>query len=128
MKIATIIARILLGLLFVMAGVTYFFTSEPMDLKGDAAAFAGALAASGYMTAVKVLEILGGALTASGRYTPTGLLILGPIIVNIAFFHIFLARNSPPMVIAIGLMALFLLYAYRKNFAGLLCCKNCDAS
>ena len=97
------------------------------DLEGHAAAFMGALFASGYLGAVKVIEIIGGALTLSGRYTPTGLLLLGPVIVNINLFDIFMVRAFNPLGVAVAAFSIFLLYAYRKNFAGLLCCKSCAA-
>ena len=97
-------------------------------MEGHAAAFMGALAGSGYLGAVKVIEIIGGALTISGRYTPTGLLLLGPVIVNIALYHLFMDNSGIGMAAVLGVLSLFLLYAYRKNFAGLLCCKSCEAS
>ena len=128
MKIAIIITRSLLGLVFVVFGVLYFVSPMDMGLEGAAAAFMAALAGSGYLGAVKVVEIIGGALTLSGRYTPTGLLFLGPVIVNIVFFDIFMLKAFDPPGVAVAALALFLLYAYRKNFAGVLCCKSCDAS
>jgi putative oxidoreductase len=128
MKYATIAARSILGLIFLLSGVMFFIAPMEMKLEGHAAAFMGALAGSGYLGAVKVVEIIGGALTISGRYTPTGLLMLGPIVVNIALYHVFMDRSGIPMAIALGVLSLFLLYAYRKNFAGILCCKSCGAS
>lgn len=131
MKIAIIITRSLLGLLFVAAGVMYFIAptdAEGMGFSGDAAAFFTLLVSSGYLGAVKVVEIIGGALTLSGRYTPTGLLFLGPVVINIVLFDIFLTGTVVSIGTVAAALALFLLYAYRKNFAGILCCKSCDAS
>lgn len=128
MKIATIIARSILGLIFVVFGINYFLKFlEVPKMDGHAAAFMGAIYASGYLGAVKVLEIIGGALTLSGRYTPLGLLILGPIVLNIAFFHIFMAPADMGMAAVLGIISLFLLYAYRSHFAPFLCCKACKA-
>jgi hypothetical protein len=54
-----------------------------------------------------------------GRFVPLGLTLLGPVIVNILLFHIFLEPNGLPMALIVSAMALFLLWRYRENFAGL---------
>jgi hypothetical protein len=72
---------------------------------------------------VKVLEILGGVLVAIPKTRNIGLLVLGPIIVNIIAFHVFLtggAGLADPVVILITALPLFLLWTARKSFAGLL--------
>ena len=126
MKYATIAARSLLGLIFVVFGANHFIGFLEMPkMEGPPAAFMGALFTSGYLTVVKVLEILGGALTLSGRYTPAGLLILGPIVVNIALFDVFLAKAFNPLGFAVAVLSLFLLYAHRKNFLPILCTSKC---
>ena len=130
MKYATIAIRSLLGLIFVVFGSNYFFNFPPPmpKMEGPPAEFMGAMIATGYLGAVKVVEIIGGLLTLSGRYTTLGLLFLGPEIVNIMFFDIFMAKAFNPPGLAVAAFSLFLLYAYRKNFAGILCCKSCEAS
>ena len=72
---------------------------------------------SGYLAAVKVLELLGGLLVASGRFLGAGLLILGPIILNILFFDIFLAHAFNPVSTLAAVLALFLLWTKRDRFA-----------
>ena len=62
---------------------------------------------------------LGGLLLLIGRYVPLGLTLLGPVIVNILLFHIFLEPSGLPMAIVVAVLALFLLCRYRTNFAGL---------
>ncbi len=121
MKHAVTAARILLGLMFIVFGANFFlkFLAVP-PAEGAAAAFMGALAASGYLAVVKILEILGGALTLSGRFTPLGLLILGPIVVNIILYDLFLVRAFNPPGAAAALLSLFLMAAYRRSFASLL--------
>ena len=121
MKYATIGARVLLGLIFVVFGLNYFLKFLEMPpMEGDAGTWIGILFASGYLMVVKILEIVAGALTASGRYTPLGLVILGPIIVNITLYDLFLAKAFNPLGFAVAVLSLFLLVIYRKNFAGLL--------
>ena len=125
MKHAPSIAGILLGLLFIMSSVTVLFHLVQMPLPPDgtpAALFMGALVPTGYMTFVKVLELTGGILVAIPRTRNFGLLILGPILVNILAFHIFIMKGEGlmnPIILIIVLLSLYLLWAGRKNFAGL---------
>jgi uncharacterized membrane protein YphA (DoxX/SURF4 family) len=121
MKVATIIVRILLGLMFVVFGSNgflHFIPTPPME--GHSAAFIGALAATGYMQAIAAFQVAGGALLLLGRYVPLGLTLLGPVIVNIVFFHLFIDRNGLPVAGVVAALALFLLARYRSAFAGLL--------
>ena len=126
MKYAPTIAGILLGLLFVMSSVVVLFNLVQMPPPPEgtpAAMFMGALGPTGYMTFVKVLELLGGILVAVPRTRNFGLLVLGPIIVNILAFHIFIMKGATlfdPMLIVIVLLALYLLWVGRKAFASLL--------
>ena len=86
------------------------------------AMFPGAMIPTGYFAFVKVLEIVGGILVAIPRTRPVGLLTLGPIVVNILRFHIFLAKGAGlvglPLLVA--LLSLFLLWANRAAFSCLL--------
>jgi len=83
----------------------------------------GALVPTGYFTFIKSLELLGGMLVAIPKTRNFGLLILGPIIINILAFHTFLAHGAgitKPPVILVSVLALYLLWNGRKSFAGLL--------
>jgi putative oxidoreductase len=122
MKIANIIARTLLGLIFVVFGLNAFFNFIPLPPpKGELAGeFMKALLVSHYFYAVKCFEISGGLLLLSGRYTALGLTLVGPVIVNILFFHTFLDPSGLPMAIVLAVLALFLLWFHRQAFAGLL--------
>jgi putative oxidoreductase len=125
MKIAAAIAGLLLGLLFVFSGVVVLFNlvqGPPPEEGSAAAAFFAAFGPTGYLTFVKVLEVVGGVLVAIPKTRNLGLLVLGPIIVNILAFHVFVtnwAGLDNPMLIGICLLALFLLWAERRAFAGL---------
>ena len=121
MKIATIIVRTLLGLVFVVFGSNIFLHFIPMPplpatLAGD---FSKALMQSHYIYVVGLLQVIGGLLLLFGLYVPLGLTLLGPVIVNILLFHIFLDRSGLPLAIIVAVLALFLLWRYRTNFAGL---------
>jgi hypothetical protein len=127
MKHAPTIAAGLLGLIFVVFGLNFFLKFIPMPPGppegSPPALFMAALFPTGYLAFVKVLEILGGVLVAIPKTRNIGLLVLGPIIVNIIAFHVFLtggAGLADPVVILITALPLFLLWTARKSFAGLL--------
>lgn len=126
MKHLPTVAGILLGLLFIMSSVVVLFklVQMPPPPEGSPSAmFFAAFGPTGYMTFVKLFELAGGILVAIPRTRNFGLLILGPIIVNILAFHVFITKwqgIGDPMLIVIVLLAVYLLWAGRKGFAGLL--------
>ncbi len=121
MKIATIIARTLLGLIFVTFGSNMFlhFIPMPPPPEGPAREFMTALFLSHYLYVVGALQVAGGLMLLSGRWVPLGLTLLGPVVVNILCFHLLMAPAGLPMAIVVSLLALFLLWRYREHFAGL---------
>lgn len=121
MKIAVIIARTLLGLVFFVFGLNAFlnFLPLPPPPAGLAADFMRALLASHYLYAVKCFEVGGGLVLLSGRFTPLGLTLVGPVIVNILFYHIFLDHSGLPMGLVLAVLELFLVWQKRHAFAGL---------
>ena len=109
--------RILLGLMFAVFGSNAFLKFMPMpELQGDAAAFMGALVHSGYIYPIALLQVLGGICLLSGRFVPLGLTLLGPIIVNILFYHIFIDHSGMPIAAVVAILSLFLLWVYRYKF------------
>jgi uncharacterized membrane protein YphA (DoxX/SURF4 family) len=102
MKVAVLIARILLGLIFVVFGLNgflHFIPSQPIP--GLAGQFVAVVFTSHYYVTIFAVQFIGGALLLSGRYIPLALTILAPIIVNILNFHITMA----PAGIGPGLVA-----------------------
>jgi len=120
MKILVIIVRSFLGLMFVVFGLNGFLqfmpAPPPQGLAGD---FTKALFVSHYFYVISALQILGGALCLLGRFVPLGLTLLGPVIVNILLFHIFLEPKGLSIAIVVSALALFLLWANRQAFKGL---------
>src|SRR4030095_12988237 len=101
MKIVSLIARLLLGLAFVVFGLNGFLNfldMGPMPT-GLAGQFMGGLLQSHYFWVVAALQVAGGVLLLVNRYVPLGLVLLGPVIVNILLYHLFL--NPSGMVNAI---------------------------
>ena len=121
MKITTIIARNLLGLLFVVMGLNIFLNFIPMPPppEGPARNFMMSLFMSHYFLVVGALEVAGGALLLTGRFLPLGLTLLGPVIVNILCFHLFMLPSGLPLAIVVAALALFLLWRHREHFTGL---------
>jgi hypothetical protein len=113
-------ARVVLGLPFVVFSLNYFlhFMPNPPGPSPESAAaqFGGLLYASGYLTFVKVLELVGGLLVISGRLVPLGLVILTPIAVNILLYEIFLIGQAGPGL-ALVVLCVALIWAYRSHFA-----------
>ena len=118
MKYAIIIVRVLLGLMFAVLGSNAFLHFIPMpEIPGQAGAFMGALISSGYIYPIACLQVLGGLLLLiGGRFVPLGLTLLGPVIVNIVLYHIFLDHVANPIAIVASILALFLLWVYRAKF------------
>jgi uncharacterized membrane protein YphA (DoxX/SURF4 family) len=122
MKIIVTIARIILGLVFVIFGLNIFlqFLHQPPPPGGPAGDFVKALFVSHYLYAVGALQVIGGALLLAGRFVPLGLTLLGPVIVNILLFHILLNPAGLPIAIVVAVLALIVLWYHRASFAGLL--------
>jgi uncharacterized membrane protein YphA (DoxX/SURF4 family) len=118
MKYVVIIVRVLLGLMFAVFGSNAFLHFIPMPpMEDPAGAFIGALVSSGYIYVIALLQVVGGLLLLiGGRFVPLGLTLLGPVIVNIMLYHIFLDTSGLPMACAISILALFLLWVYRFKF------------
>ncbi len=124
MKIAAIIVRTLIGLLFIFASVSFFISSAPEGLQGNMKTFFEGLAASGYFfTLLKITELVCGIAFVTGRYVPHAAVILAPVIVNILLVHIFLERSGLPIAVAVFIGHIFLGYYYRKSFAPLFSAK-----
>jgi len=122
MKVAAIIARVLLGLIFVVFGLNIFLHFIPMPpppptLAGD---FSKALFVSHYLHVVALFQIVGGLILLIGRFVPLGLTLLVPVIVNIDLVHILMDPSGLPLAAVVSILLIFLLWRYRDAFAGLL--------
>jgi putative oxidoreductase len=121
MKIVYVIARVLLGLLFVVFGLNGFLNFIPMGPMplGLAGQFTAALFESHYMTVVFTLELAGGVLLLLNRYVPLALTLLAPVIVNIVLFHAFMAPSGLPLAMVVTVLWLLTAHQVRSVFAGL---------
>src|SRR5260370_41149981 len=120
MKIAILISRILLGTGFFAFGLNIlhpFLPSPPPPEGSLAAQFVTVMVPSHWMALVGAVQLLGGLLVLAGRTVPLGLVLLGPVLVNILAFHIFVLGGhgiAPGLVFTV--LEIFLIYAYRSYF------------
>ena len=119
MKIVVAIARILMGLAFFVLGLNGFLNfipSGPMPtgLAGD---FINALLKSHYVWVVAFCQVIGGLLLLINRYVTLGLVLLGPVIVNILAYH--LAMDLKGIVPGLVMTVCWAIVAWsaRKNLA-----------
>jgi putative oxidoreductase len=122
MKIAAMIVRILMGLLFLFSSITFLFKLiVPPEPAGAMKIFSDGLAASVYlMPAVKIIELLCGIAFLSGKFVPLASVLISPIIVNIFFVHLFLGPERLPVAIFLVLANSFLAYYNRQSYKPLL--------
>lgn len=121
MKVAVLIARILLGLIFVVFGLNGFLQFIPQQpIPPQAGQFAGLLFTTHYYIVVFALQFIGGVLMLVGRYIPLGLVILGPIIVNILLFHIHMAPSGIGPGLLVTVLWFVVFAAHRESFRGIL--------
>jgi uncharacterized membrane protein YphA (DoxX/SURF4 family) len=115
-------ARLFLGLVFTVFGLNFFLHFLPMPpAPPKAAAFAGALFASGYLfQLLKATEVVAGLLLLSNRFVPLALAVLAPIIVNIVGFHLFLEPSGLAIPLAVLVAEITLARTYRAAFAPML--------
>ena len=122
MKITPVIARFLLGLIFLVFGSNGFlhFIPAPPPPAGAAGQFVGALFVSHYLVVVFLLQLIPAVLLLINRYVPLALTLLAPIIVNILLFHLLMAPSGLFLAIVVTVLWLLVFLSVRSAFAGLL--------
>jgi putative oxidoreductase len=120
MKITIVIARFLLGLIFLTFGLNGFLHFIPATLpSGTAGQFVGALFVSNYLVVVFLLQLVGAILLLTNRYVPLALTLLAPIIVNILLFHVLMALNGLALALVVTVLWIVVFLSVRSAFAGL---------
>jgi putative oxidoreductase len=124
MKIAVLIARILLGLVFLVFGFNNLHPFMPMQMPpGDAGTLSTIMFTHGWITFHGLLYVIAGILLIVGRYVPVGLVILGPILVNILLFHLTLLPSGITPGLVCAVLEIFLIWAYWPAFRGIFTAK-----
>jgi len=125
MKIAVIIVRVLLGLLFLMASVVVLFKIAPEpELKGNAKLFMQGVAATVYlMPFIKITELVCSLAFISGRFVPLATVVIFPVTLNIVLYNAFVSPEALPIGIFVLAANLFLAYAHREKYKPFLVAK-----
>ncbi|MEY2574195.1 MAG: putative oxidoreductase [Verrucomicrobiota bacterium] len=121
MKIISVIARFLLGFIFLVFGLNGFLhfiqAAMPTGLAGQ---FVGALAASNYLVVVFLFQLIAAILLLANRYVPLALTLLAPIIVNILLFHVLMAPAGLGLAAVVTVLWIVAFLSVRSAFTGLL--------
>ena len=120
MKIIAIIARFLLGFIFLVFALNGFLHFIPASLpSGTAGQFVGALFVSNYLVVVFLLQLISAVLLVINRYVPLALVLLAPVIVNILLFHLLMALAGLPLALVVTVLWIVVFLSVRSAFAGL---------
>jgi len=121
MKITSVIARFLLGLIFLIFGLNGFLHFIPMPpLTGVAGQFMGALFVSHFLSVIFVIQLIGAVLLLVNRFVPLALTFLAPIIVNVLLFHILVAPSGLPLALVVTVLWVIVFLSVQSAFSGLL--------
>jgi putative oxidoreductase len=129
MKLASIIARYLLGLMFTVFGLNGFlnFIHQPPPANPLAIQFFIAISSSHFAAFFFAVQLIGGLLLLSGYFVPLALTLLAAEIYNILAFHLTLAPASiaPGLVASVLWILVFLQYS--RSFKDMLAAKPATA-
>lgn len=122
---ATLVTRVLTGLLFTVTGLNGFLNfmpaPDPATMAPEGVAFTAALYATGYMLQLASgVQVVAGVLLLAGRFVPLALAILAPMVVNIFLIHVFLEPSGLGIAILVVLAEIGLAWAYRDRFRPML--------
>ncbi len=112
-KKLTSIARITLGLIFLVFGLNGFlnFLPMPTDIPEQMTAVMNGFMATGYFfPMLKGVEVICGAMLLAGAFVPLALIVLAPVILNIFLLHAFVDPSGLPIAIGIGLLEVYLAF------------------
>jgi putative oxidoreductase len=125
MKIVSVIARYLLGLMFTVFGLNGFlnFIHQPPPTNPLAIQFFVAISASHFAAFFFAAQLIAGLLLLSGLYVPLALTVLAAELYNILAFHLTLSPGIAPALVACVLWVLVFLQ-YRNSFNGVLAAKT----
>jgi len=120
MRTASVIARYLAGLIFLVMGLNGFLHFIPFPPPpGIAGQFMGALYVSHYLWVIFAFQVLAGVLLLVNRYVPLALAVLAPVIVNILTFHALMAPSGLPMAVFVAVLWAVIFIDVRLAFSGL---------
>jgi putative oxidoreductase len=119
-KTASVIARYLAGLIFLVMGLNGFLNFIPFPPPGGIAAqFVGALYVSHYLWVIFAFQLIAGVLLLVNRYVPLAVAVLAPVIVNILTFHVLMAPSGLSLALFVAVLWAVIFIDVRPAFSGL---------
>ncbi len=120
-KILSALPRVLLGLIYFAAGLAGLLNKIPQEpMEGAAALYMSGLGGSYLITLVKLTEVTVGVLLLANRFVPLALLIIAPVVINIAAFHLFYAPSGLAVPVFMIAAQIFIAWQHRAAFATVL--------
>ncbi|MGA7625153.1 MAG: hypothetical protein WCA91_16405 [Candidatus Acidiferrales bacterium] len=120
MRTASVIARYLAGVIFLVFGLNGFLNFIPLPPPGGIAGqFMGALYASHYLVVIFAFQIISAVLLLVNRYVPLAVAMLAPVIVNILCFHALMAPSGLPLALFVAVLWAVIFVDVRSAFSGL---------
>jgi putative oxidoreductase len=120
MRIASVIARCLAGVIFLVFGLNGFLNFIPLPPPGGIAGqFLGALYVSHYLWVIFAFQVIAGVLLLVNRYVPLAAAILAPVLVNILTFHALMAPSGLPLALFVTFLWIVIFIEVRPAFSGL---------
>lgn len=125
MRIVSIIARYLLGLVFTVFGLNGFLNFIPQQPPTNPVAlqFLGAVSASHFAAFLFAVQLLGGLLLLSGFFVPLALTLLAAELYNILAFHLTMAPSGIPLALVAAVLWILVFVQYRASFREILAAK-----
>ena len=120
MRTASVIARYLAGVIFLVFGLNGFLNFIPLPPPvGIAAQFMGALHASHYLWVIFAFQVVAGVLLLVNRFVPLAVAVLAAVIVNILTFHALMAPSGLPLALFVAVLWAVIFIDVRPAFSGL---------
>ena len=120
MRPASVIARYLAGVIFLVFGLNGFLNFIPLPPPGGIAGqFMGALYASHYLWVIFASQVIAAVLLLVNRYVPLAVAVLAPVIVNILVFHALMAPSGLPLALFVTVLWALIFVDARPAFSGL---------
>ena len=125
MKVTSIVARYLLGLIFTVFGLNGFlnFIHQPPPANPLTMQFFVAVSESHFAAFFFAMQVLGGLLLLSGYFVPLALTMLAAELYNILAFHLTLAPASIAPALVASVLWVLVFLQYRESFKGIFSAK-----
>jgi putative oxidoreductase len=115
------IIRIIFALFLLFFGLNKIFGFvDPPPPPEEAMNYWAALMATKTMTLVAIVEVAAGLSLLVNKYAALMMIILMSVSINAVLYHLSLDSASIIMALVLFTLNIFMLYAYRNNYKGLL--------